>query len=125
MDDRVRKFLSSRDENILIVYGIRKSGKTSYMKNAIKGRKEKILYYQMKNTNERENFILLKARAENIGQPVKADDMDTIFTEIAKQDERLIIIIENAEILFRFSMKIADTLKKAGWLVRLRYSRRG
>ena len=50
MDDRVRKFLSSRDENILIVYGIRKSGKTSYMKNAIKGRKEKILYYQMKNT---------------------------------------------------------------------------
>ena len=113
MDDRVRKFLSSRDENILIVYGIRKSGKTSYMKNAIKGRKEKILYYQMKNTNERENFILLKARAENIVQPVKADDMNSLFMEIAKQDERLIIIIENAEILFKFSMKIADTLKNA------------
>ena len=58
MDDRARKYLSSRDENILLIYGIRKSGKTSYIKNSLKGRKEKILYYEMKNTNGKENFQL-------------------------------------------------------------------
>ena len=52
MDERARRFISSRDENILLIYGIKKSGKTSYIKNSIKGRKEKVLYYEFKNTNE-------------------------------------------------------------------------
>ena len=114
MDDRVKKFLSSKDENILVIYGIRKSGKTNYIKNAIKGRKEKVIYYEMKNTNEKENFLLFRNRVSEIfSNKISCLDFPSIFKELASAEERLIIIIENADLLFKFSEGIAEDIKKA------------
>lgn len=114
MDDRVKKFLSSKDENILVIYGIRKSGKTNYIKNAIKGRKEKVIYYEMKNTNEKENFLLFRNRVSEVfSNKISCLDFPSIFKELASAEERLIIIIENADLLFKFSEGIAEDIKKA------------
>ena len=120
MDERMKKFLSSRDENILLLYGIRKSGKTSYIKNAIKNRKEKVLYYEMKNTNEKENFILFKSRLESIsGRESTSKDFNTLFDELAKEEERIIIIIESAELLFKFSQNASEYIKNAAKVHRI------
>ena len=114
MDDRARKYLSSRDENILLIYGIRKSGKTSYIKNSLKGRKEKILYYEMKNTNGKENFQLLKERLRFlIGIDCTSEDFESLFTAITSLDERIIVILENIELLSKFtSTSTLSWLKK-------------
>ena len=108
MDERARRFISSRDENILLIYGIKKSGKTSYIKNSIKGRKEKVLYYEFKNTNERENFLLFRERVHLLtGLESKSEDFDLLFKEISMMENHLIIILESADLLFRFSSDIA------------------
>ncbi len=121
MDDAIKKYLSSKDEEILFIYGIKKSGKSEYIKSQIKGRKERLLYYSFHNTSEKENAKLLKERISlMLDLYLNTDSTEAILTELSNARERYIVVFEDVQHLIKFtSLEIVNTLRKLTRIHRL------
>ena len=121
MDERVKRYLSSRESEILLVYGMKKSGKTEYVKAALKGRKEKVFYFGFHNTNGKENLMLFRQRLSSmLGFVSNADSFEAVFDELKRLEDKAILILEDADLLFKFSgYSILPSLRDASLKARI------